>query len=459
MNTVLFYEFVQEHLMKTPQRWAGSGLLVVVMICLIGCGGDGGVNGSNTTKNLVSDKVVASVLLAEGNNQIATVGTELSNPLVVLILNKAGQPIVGQIVNFAVTAGNGTVFAGTSMSDATGYARERWRLGTSAGTNKVEVRVVDANGAAVVFATFVAVGTAGAPQTASIVSGNNQSAKQLKQLPLPVKVIIKDSYSNPIAGVAVTFTANNGSTAFPVSATTDTSGEAAATWTLGTALGSQELLVDVAGISSLTFTALATQAAPGAATTIAKVSGDSQTVTQHALISQSLQVAVTDVLGNPVPNSQVTFSAATSGSSYNNPAVVSTDSNGFGKASWTGYFHTAGQHNVTVSGAGLNTVNFTINVTETGHPYDGTYLFGITDSSPSMVITNGALISDGWLGFRGTLNEVDGTFSAVTGGLARTCYSGQLIIDPLLGITGTGTVSNCSGQYPVVIGSWTCTRL
>ena len=448
--------------MTKPLRWTGLGLYIVMMICLTACGGGSGGNSTTTSSSSGNDKVAASVILAEGNNQAATVGTELPNPLVALILNKSGQPIAGQIVNFVVTAGAGAVFAGAAISDANGYARERLTLGTSAGTNKVEVRAINASGEAVVFATFIAVGAADVPRTASIASGNNQNAQQLHQLPMPVKVIVKDSHNNPVAGVTVTFTTNSGGTAFPVSTITEASGEAAATWTLGTTLGSQALLANVAGLSSLTFSALATQAPPSAATTITKVSGDSQTVTQHVLLSQPLQIVVTDVLGNPVPNFQVTFSATASGSGYNNPASVSTDSYGYGKASWTGYFHNAGQHNVTASASGLNTVNFTINVSESSHPYDGKYLFSMTDqynSIPSMVVTNGVISSDDFIGLRGTFNEVDGTFTAVAGGLARTCYSGQLIIDPLLGVVGTGTESNCSGQYPVVTGSWTCTRL
>ena len=49
------------------------------------------------------------------------------------MLDDDGESVHGQVVNFRVTAGRGSVFAGVAVTDADGYARERWTLGTVAG--------------------------------------------------------------------------------------------------------------------------------------------------------------------------------------------------------------------------------------------------------------------------------------------------------------------------------------
>src|SRR5688572_20506095 len=69
----------------------------------------------------------------------ATAGAELPAPLVVRVVDDRGRPVSDQLVNFVVTAGGGTVFAGSALTDRDGVASERWTLGTVAGdTQKVE---------------------------------------------------------------------------------------------------------------------------------------------------------------------------------------------------------------------------------------------------------------------------------------------------------------------------------
>ncbi|HKG95824.1 MAG TPA: Ig-like domain-containing protein, partial [Gemmatimonadaceae bacterium] len=102
--------------------------------------------------------------IVSGNNQSAPVGTELSQPLVVRAFNSAGNPIANQIINFRVTLGGGSVFAGTAKTNANGYAREWWTLGPAAGLNRIEARAVDAaTGERLVFGVFEATGTSGVP--------------------------------------------------------------------------------------------------------------------------------------------------------------------------------------------------------------------------------------------------------------------------------------------------------
>lgn len=93
--------------------------------------------------------------LVSGNGQRARAGTELPAPLVVRV-TIGGAPAANQLVNFVVTAGGGSVFAGRAMTNAQGLAQDYWTLGEVPGsTQEVQVRAVDSTtGAGVVYGTF-----------------------------------------------------------------------------------------------------------------------------------------------------------------------------------------------------------------------------------------------------------------------------------------------------------------
>ena len=97
--------------------------------------------------------VPARMDIVSGHLQEGTVGRELANPIVVKVLNAQGRPVANRVVNFVVTRGGGSVFAGAAQTNADGIAQERWTLGTStADSQKVEVRAVDqSTGAPLVF--------------------------------------------------------------------------------------------------------------------------------------------------------------------------------------------------------------------------------------------------------------------------------------------------------------------
>lgn len=104
----------------------------------------------------------ANLTIVSGDQQQATVGAEFPSPLV-KVVDANGDAIQSQTVNFGVTAGGGSVFAGASTTNANGAAQERWTLGTVARQDQtVEVPAVDnSTGQALVFATFHATAVAG----------------------------------------------------------------------------------------------------------------------------------------------------------------------------------------------------------------------------------------------------------------------------------------------------------
>src|SRR5438093_53498 len=121
-----------------------------------------------------------SVQVVSGDLQSGPPGKELPNPLVVKVVDANGLPQSGQLVNFRVTSGGGSVFAGAALTSVSGIAQERWTLGTNpADSQRVEARAVDnVTGQALTFAVFKATITASvasvtvAPASASVgVSG------------------------------------------------------------------------------------------------------------------------------------------------------------------------------------------------------------------------------------------------------------------------------------------------
>ena len=110
----------------------------------------------------------AVIELVSGNGQMGFAGEELPSAVVVRVKDASGAVVVGQIINFRVTAGGGSVFAGSAISDSSGTARERWTLGPVTGLSPVpqrlESRAVDSQtGAAIVFSTFEATAVARPP--------------------------------------------------------------------------------------------------------------------------------------------------------------------------------------------------------------------------------------------------------------------------------------------------------
>lgn len=277
----------------------------------------------------------AAMAVVSGDLQRYTVGKELPEQLVVRVTDDKGRPVEGQIVNFRVTAGGGSVFAGTALTNGDGEARERWTLGTVAGdTQRVEARAVDpGTGAALVFAEFRAVGTADAP--AAVTAVGAPTLFGLPSLPLAdsVAVFVRDVYGNPVPGQTVAWTVlQGGGAASPASSVTGPGGVARTQWTLGPQYGGAQVLQASAGLTVQTqFTANA-QLPAGAA--LVMVSGDGQTGSVGQALDLPLVARVQLADGRPVAGIPVTFSVHTSYGSVS-PATAVSDASGQVSVRWT----------------------------------------------------------------------------------------------------------------------------
>jgi hypothetical protein len=95
--------------------------------------------------------------IVAGDGQVGRVAQRLPDPLVVRAVDSGGNPQAGQLVNFVVTSGGGSAFAGSALTNDQGLALEYWTLGPVEGTQTLEARAVDTStGEKLLFGVFTA---------------------------------------------------------------------------------------------------------------------------------------------------------------------------------------------------------------------------------------------------------------------------------------------------------------
>ena len=257
-----------------------------------------------------------------------TAGLALAVQPAVKVSNRAGEPLSGITVVFAITKGGGSI-SPSAVTDQAGIARADWIMGQSAGENAA---VASVNGLPSV--VFNATAYAGAPATVTFVSGTGQSGQVATPLATQPSVKVTDVYANPTAATVVQFTLMNGGSLANSSQLTNSAGIASAgTWTLGTVAGTQTLKADVAqGALSSQISASATNAAP---TRIRGVTGDGQTVAAGSAVPDSITVQVVDPYDNGVSGRAVSFSIDSGTGSLSAPLATS-NSQGYARlGGWT----------------------------------------------------------------------------------------------------------------------------
>lgn len=118
--------------MHTPIRVPGTTLLAALAI-----GACAGKAPADLTPPTLSLGVVS------GRRQQAPAGQELPQPLVVQVLDSKLRPVKGQLVTFRVLSGGGSVYAGSSLTNADGIAQDYWTMGPQPGPARLLVRAVD----------------------------------------------------------------------------------------------------------------------------------------------------------------------------------------------------------------------------------------------------------------------------------------------------------------------------
>lgn len=183
------------------------------------------------------------------------------------------------------------------------------------------------------------------PASVGGISGNSQTATVATALPNPIAVRVTDSGGGGVAGVDVAFEMQTGGGSLAadragelnaggrgglarVVVTTDSDGEAEASWMLGQTAGKQEATATVTGISPFTFTATAT---PDAAASVEVASGDDQAGLLGSPLSPHV-AKVSDRFGNGVPGVSVAWAITVGTGAL---SAMSSTSDASGEASTT----------------------------------------------------------------------------------------------------------------------------
>ena len=287
-----------------------------------------------------------SLTKVSGDEQQGPVSTQLAKPFVVSVLDQNGSAFAGASVTFSVTAGGGTLSAVTDTTDASGRARTTLTLGNDAGTNTAAATVEGLESV-----TFTA--TAIAPHSLTKVSGDEQQGPVSTQLAKPFVVSVLDQNGSAFAGASVTFSVTaGGGTLSAVTDTTDASGRARTTLTLGNDAGTSTVTATVEGLESVTFTA--TAIAPHSLT---KVSGDGQQGPVSTQLAKPFVVSVLDQDSLAFAGASVTFSVTAGGGTLS-VETDTTDAKGRATTRLT-LGNDAGTNTVTATVEGLAPATFT----------------------------------------------------------------------------------------------------
>jgi hypothetical protein len=288
-----------------------------------------------------------------GNNQEGFSCDKLATPLVVKVLGKDGNPFPNFPIEFAVTAGGGTVSAlspesyastVTISTGADGLAKVYWKTGSKAGANTLEARATGLQGTPI---TFSSLGKADVAATLKIISGDKQKGPVGVKLEKPLVVKVADKCGeNPISGFPVIFNVIQGTDAYinassnlnkPVTVLTGSDGTAQVTLYMGSAPNEQHLVrVTATGLTPEQVTFEAT-AGTAVAVALEYVSGNLQDTTVTRPLTKPFVVRTKGPYNTIISNHSVTF-RVTKGSGNIGGLVeftTTSDDNGLARATLT----------------------------------------------------------------------------------------------------------------------------
>ena len=290
--------------------------------------------------------------IVSGDDQTDTVATALPLPLTVRAVDAFGNAVASVPVTFVVTSGGGSVFLGTTTTNAQGIAHEQWTLGTSTTIPQtVEARAIDPTSGTPYAVEFSATALPAVPERVEFVHvpGSGTVGEPLAD---PVTARATDRYGNPTSGATVEWMTLSGGSVSPAASATDATGITAASWTLGSSVGTHRLRVSL-GAHADTAT---TTAGPGAPSSLEITGGNPQSGPVGSLLREVFEVWVRDQYGNPVPGVELQW-IVTQGSIIN---TSPSDAAGYARARWQ-LGTVAGPH-YAIATIGVDSVTFTVDV-------------------------------------------------------------------------------------------------
>ncbi len=342
----------------------------------------------------------ATMTAQAGTTPQSTVhGSSFGTALAVKVVDSHSNPVSGVSVTFTAPAsgpsgtfatcsgGNATAETCTVTSNTSGVATASTLTANSTVGGPYSVAATSGALTAVDFSLTNNVGSASS--MAATAGTTPQSAVVNAAFATPLEVKVTDAGSDPVAGVAVTFTApasgasgtfatcaGGNATAESCTVTTNGSGDATASvFTANGVAGAYQVSASSSGLANATF-ALTNRPGPPAA--MRATAGTPQSAASGTAFATPLEVNVVDSEENPVQGAAVTFTAPSSGASGTfascsggnataESCTVTTDAAGDATAStFTANATVGGPYSVVASSTGVPSKDFSL--TNTASP-------------------------------------------------------------------------------------------
>ena len=257
----------------------------------------------------------------------ARAGEQVPDSVAIRVTDSTGRVLSDVPVRWTVTAG-GIVSDASTRTDSLGVATVRWTLAKKTGAQRLRAQVGLGPGLGIPPVTITASALAGAASSVVVVAGDNQKAAAGNKLPKSLVFRVLDANGSGVSDAIVTLSASGGEVA-DTALTTDSTGVAKTSWTLGHSAGDYSLAVHVEGVKKLL--KLTAKASPAAAANLAFDDVPADKRPRDAGKVKKLYALVTDVYGNPVPDARVTFSVK---SGVVTPARAVSDAKGRAELTW-----------------------------------------------------------------------------------------------------------------------------
>lgn len=274
----------------------------------------------------------AAIEVVGGVSQYGVRSQLLAEPIQIVVRDAFGNAVGGAPVAFSTDGSGGAAEPASTVTELSGTASTRWRLGATAGRQTLTVSAGGATGAAVE-------ATATEPPAALIaVSSTTISGSVASPVASPPSIRVVDAAGTAVPSTPVTFevTAGGGSigeggASVAVRLSDDAGVATAGAWTLGTTAGSSNQVVraSVPGVTPAVFTATARAGPPA---DVVLVAGDGQTGAVTQVLPAAIAVRVDDAWGNAVEGADVTFSPS---DGFTLPPTATTSTTGQASTAWT----------------------------------------------------------------------------------------------------------------------------
>ena len=322
---------------------------------------NGNLTDSFSMTNLAG--AASAIIKTSGNNQSTVVNTAFSNPLQLKVTDAYGNPVANVPVSFNVPSSGASLVLGSTTpvsTNAQGIATSPViTANTIAGGYSVNVT---ANGN--ITDSFTFTNLAGAAAKFTITAGDKQSTTVNTSFASGLKVLVTDTFNNPVTNTPVTFTvpSSGASVVLAGSNVVNTNSTGNATLdglTANKVAGSFTVLASVPNLQTLNFNLTNN---PGAATSLVPVSGNNQSSVINGPFPTALQIRIIDSFGNIIPNVTVAFTSPTTGASAKFTGATSAISDNSGVASISGLIANGvvGSYSVTATATGATNATFAL---------------------------------------------------------------------------------------------------